>query len=813
MKRQARQRAALLGAGDALEEKATVWVIDDPRDARFGEVLDEQAIENPNRFVHMRSMGVISLDGVERLIVNINREERGDWMRDQRERGVDIRTIGDHRSRLGRRDVDFRDAVEMMEHVELADAPDLGPRAMGEFLASVATGSGNLVSCQAEWERLSGVSAGGTQNHEHRICSCSLMRAVCLDQLNANDLHCMEVAVRRIIQIKMAVQRNPRHPDFSGLEDVVAGPTAASGPASVPKYLERVVARQKDRAHILKQMRLRRTVGAVLVKLEAVPSAVGVDKARRVRPRGEPPTAVQRSVLEFVQERIDFFGNPPCEAVDGERSLREILGSTGQCELGPQHLAGYDVAKLWVCKGDIHPVPVVELLPAEAAGFPRHYQNQIELTEPEVADRVREAGVCPGRIGARYFAAMLSCDVAFSRRLAKIGIVGFRRAIKSRCGACFVRERDGDILFICDARATNMCHRPPPRTVLGGAACISEIDLSGYAASLGGVGGVCEPHFSGADIKDCFYQLANEEMGGWFGFDSALRLEDWDLDFYRTWGDSVGGWTPAVAGEMLCPCLRVLPMGWAWALYFAQEVVSNQVRASCLDGDRQLLRGKRPAPLLRLGKPPAAVHVDNFTGVGGSAADAAAGVGAFQARAAVAGPGLRAASIAVQALLKRGRASGPELRTWAGRAVALLGLQPCLLSLQEVCHFVGGGSRRRAALPPLVRGELRMAAVACLLTEVDLGAPLSDEVHASDSSSGGFSLTCGRRPFRAVWGAHRWRERWRFVEVGADSNTSVYTRLTSTSSMASQTASGLCWLRERRSALTSAFVLQGLLDP
>eukprot|EP00959_Pyramimonas_sp_CCMP1952_P043913 917529-Pyramimonas_sp.AAC.1 len=61
-----------------------------------------------------------------------------------------------------------------------------------------------------------------------------------------------------------------------------------------------------------------------------------------------------------------------------------------------------------------------------------------------------------------------------------------------------------------------MCHRPPPRTVLGGATCLSEIDSSGYATSLGGFG-----------------RLANEEMGSWFGFDLALTLEDWGLDLHR----------------------------------------------------------------------------------------------------------------------------------------------------------------------------------------------------------------------------------------------------------------------------------------
>eukprot|EP00959_Pyramimonas_sp_CCMP1952_P278526 5823545-Pyramimonas_sp.AAC.1 len=58
-------------------------------------------------------------------------------------------------------------------------------------------------------------------------------RAICLDQLNAHNLHFVEVTVRRVIQIEMAAQRNPRHPDDSGLEGVIAGPTAASGSASV----------------------------------------------------------------------------------------------------------------------------------------------------------------------------------------------------------------------------------------------------------------------------------------------------------------------------------------------------------------------------------------------------------------------------------------------------------------------------------------------------------------------------------------------------------------------------------------------------
>ncbi|CAK0825870.1 unnamed protein product [Prorocentrum cordatum] len=805
LKRQARQRAALLGAGDPEDEADLAWVIAEPQDARFGEVVPEDVVENPNRCAHLRRKGIVMLGGQERMIELISRDERGVWMKERKESCVDIRLNGDQRTKIGRRDVDFRDAVEQMEQVELADYTDLGPRAMGEFITSVAVGSGNLTSYQAEWERMSGVFSGGAQCHEHRSLLEIARRAICMDQLNVKNLHCMEALVTRVIQIEMAVQRNPRHPDFSGLEDAVGGPTGATDSAAVPRYTEFAVARQKDRANILKQMRLHKE------ELDRErPSDDGGKRNRKDKEKDKGKKkkgAVQRSVLESVQERIDFYGNPSSEAVDGERSLREILRSTDQYELEPQHLASYDVTRLRVCKGDINPAPVTDLLPAEAACFLRHFQSQIELSEPEIAERVREAGGMP----EPYWDPRLRGDAELRRdffcRLARIGIAGFRRAIKSRCDAFFARKKDGDIRFICDARATNMRHRLPPRTVLGGAACLSEIDLSGYATALGGFGGVCEPRFSGADVKDCFYQLANEEMGSWFGFDSALTVEGWDPGIARAWGDDVGGWTPARAGELLFPCLRVLPTGWAWALYFAQEAVTQQVRRSTADGDRQLLRDKRPAPLLRPGRPLAAVYADNFTGVGGSAADAELGVRAFEERAAEAGLALRAADAAVEeleslglvlcgadrrvrqkpervwrfyfatkALLRRGRATGAELRVWAGHAAALLGLQPCLLSiLQDVYHFIGDGSRRRAALPATVRGELRTAAIACFLTEVDLSAPLADEVHVSDSSSSGFCLMHGRKPLRAVWDAYRWRERWRFAEVEADGNSGAYT--------------------------------------
>ena len=54
----------------------------------------------------------------------------------------------------------------------------------------------------------------------------------------------------------MAVSKNPKHPDFTGLGVLVDGVVDAHGAARTPAFLGWVTERQKERANILKQRRL-----------------------------------------------------------------------------------------------------------------------------------------------------------------------------------------------------------------------------------------------------------------------------------------------------------------------------------------------------------------------------------------------------------------------------------------------------------------------------------------------------------------------------------------------------------------------------
>ena len=94
--------------------------------------------------------------------------------------------------------------------------------------------------------------------HEHHSLMEFLRLAVEIDQLAACNLLSTENLVRRLAQIEVAVERNPQHPDFTGLSELVGSSTTVSGGASVRKFREWISTRQRDRAQILKQARLER---------------------------------------------------------------------------------------------------------------------------------------------------------------------------------------------------------------------------------------------------------------------------------------------------------------------------------------------------------------------------------------------------------------------------------------------------------------------------------------------------------------------------------------------------------------------------
>ena len=86
--------------------------------------------------------------------------------------------------------------------------------------------------------------------------------------------------------------------------------------------------------------------------------------------------------------------------------------------------------------------------------------------------------------------------------------------------------------------------------------------------------------------------------------------------------DDAGVETPVVEGETLLVCFGGMPVRWSWALYFAQEIISEQCRIACRTTTSELVRDKTTAPMLSPGKAVIGVHVDNVHTFGGTIQDA-----------------------------------------------------------------------------------------------------------------------------------------------------------------------------------------------
>ena len=77
-----------------------------------------------------------------------------------------------------------------------------------------------------------------------------------IDQIDISNLSFAEDLMRRVIQIEVAVSRNPAQPDYSGLEELLESPVDATGKASASSVEHWLTDRLKSKAQIHKQTRL-----------------------------------------------------------------------------------------------------------------------------------------------------------------------------------------------------------------------------------------------------------------------------------------------------------------------------------------------------------------------------------------------------------------------------------------------------------------------------------------------------------------------------------------------------------------------------
>ena len=122
-KRRAALTAAILGDGGVLPVEEWIWVISDPLRDDFGERVDDIFLQDPNACLTFDLRGVLRLEGEEVFIERVMKDDLKVCKDKVSSERADVRLLGDHRDRAGRRRLPLSDAVAL---VRSSDIPDFG---------------------------------------------------------------------------------------------------------------------------------------------------------------------------------------------------------------------------------------------------------------------------------------------------------------------------------------------------------------------------------------------------------------------------------------------------------------------------------------------------------------------------------------------------------------------------------------------------------------------------------------------------------------------------------------------------------------
>ncbi|CAE7391323.1 ANK1 [Symbiodinium sp. CCMP2592] len=206
---------------------------------------------------------------------------------------------------------------------------------------------------------------------------------------------------------------------------------------------------------------------------------------------------------------------------------------------------------------------------------------------------------------APYMDVVLKHDpgkyVDFVRTLYLAGMLAFTAHPKDLMTPFFVAKKSGKLRLVLDCRGINQRFKEPPSMMMAAGSSWSQLELP-EGQHL---------YIAQSDITDYFYSLRMpEELQPYFCLPSipSEALDAWMVHpELRPAADREG---------MVFPCFRVVPMGWSWAMYWAQRVHQLQaLLGSGLTAER-LLVAERPAPPIDDGQPLMIAYADNLNVAG-----------------------------------------------------------------------------------------------------------------------------------------------------------------------------------------------------
>ena len=491
------------------------------------------------------------------------------------------------------------------------------------------------------------------------------------------------------------------------------------------------------------------------------------------------PTAVQAMVLDRISNACACAGECPRE-FEPESALGSMLRSKNLYAEEPSNLVPYDPQKLKILRSKVVPKRLEDVVPPHVLAILHQKDSLIERNTREVQKELQNnPSACPPR---PYWDPTLKFSpkarIDLITRLHKVGIIEFRKRIKSSVGIFFVRKKTSQwIRMVIDARLTNFRHKTPPATRLGGGTNFAYLDMSDESLE----------HYLGAepfqhvgfgnelDVSDCFYQFRIPTMAQWFGIDFPKTAGFWKqhgIDITTVFEDDMGCCIDVAPNEIVYPVVGAMAMGWSWALYMAHETVSYIARSTSI-GPSLEFRDKQPAPQLWHGESLVSTYVDNVSVIGATLEGVKKRCDALTEK-------FQSLDIPIEwsydepqvcfetvgvvidfenrtirnktsrlwrvfqsaiAIARRKKIRPEVVEIWVGHMTSILRLAPHFLSVfDHVYRFIATGRGKRIFMWPAVRSEILTAASLVWMTDVSIGGRPIRQLDMGDSATYGYAM-------------------------------------------------------------------------
>ncbi|CAK0897018.1 unnamed protein product, partial [Prorocentrum cordatum] len=437
----------------------------------------------------------------------------------------DLRALSVVWDRMNERRRTWESVVENLSEKSFTDWPLMGPRAAVRLCRHI---------------RLIG---GGPTAFSTRVVRDMKM-------LNIGNLACMGL-VGRGVQLIMGASSGGGAAVWEGSEHFMGLGRRARGIA--PALQSHVAARLKDETEVDKQRdkareARRRHQRVVREACEALNWMAGA-----VPPADGGPT---REVQEVVCKDVGFLASHYADAAFAvpSEAARSLLRRKVGC--GPSGSPARPFVKGLVS------------LPADAADCPlaaemlgERERSMIERLPIDFLcdeEEMRSEPPVKPYMGPRLRGGSRAyVDVV--RELQSMGIVTSRRQRRAECAMFVVAKKDGRLRLIVDAHAANREFRGPPGVALATVENFASVE----------VGPKDNLYISKGDVSNCVDRLGID--GPLCDFVGLPPIEAGALGIGLVEGASVA------QDEFVHPCLRALPMGFTWSLFFAQRAVQNAV--------------------------------------------------------------------------------------------------------------------------------------------------------------------------------------------------------------------------------------------